>query len=189
MRQASATGPSVVLHRETYTIAGSCLDQLQRAVMLLGPRRHGAVHPAYTDWEVRWSYAPDRGPFGARVVDPQVVAEVTCTLPAWRPPSSTPADLISRWANYVDALERHEQGHIDLARAAATTIHEALRTLPPGATEAALLAAAEDAVDAVLVEIRARERAYDEATGHGATQGVSLDGVQRDELRCKSQAR
>jgi predicted secreted Zn-dependent protease len=179
MRAASATGPSILLHRETYTVAGSRLDQLQRAVMLLGPRRKGAVHPAFTDWEVRWSYAPERGPFGVRVADPEVVAEVTCTLPAWRSPSSAPADLVSHWAGYVDALERHEQGHIDLARAAATAIHEALRTLPPCATEAALLAAAEATVAAALAEIRAREHAYDEATGHGAAQGVSLDSVQR----------
>jgi predicted secreted Zn-dependent protease len=179
MRASSHQGLSVLVRRETYTIAGSRLDHLQRAVLLLGPRRNGVVHPAFTDWEVRWSYAPEHGAFDVRATDPQVVAEVTCTFPIWRPPSSVSVDLVSCWAAYLDALERHEQGHVDLGGAAATAIYEALRTLSPYATPGALQSAAESAVTAVLEEMRARERAYDEATGHGATQGVLLDGDHR----------
>lgn len=180
-REEAASSPpvSVNVRWETFTVVGSTLEHLCRAIEMLAPRRAGALHGAYTAWEVRWSYAPARNEHGYRASDARVTVNVQCTLPRWRPPASTAAPLVDRWSSYLDALEVHEQGHIDLAVAAGAAVQEALQALTPCSSTAALERSAEETTSAVIEEFRRREVDYDVATEHGALQGVRLDAAAR----------
>ena len=174
--EGSARAVAVNVRRETFAVTGSTLDHLRRAVAMLAPRRAGAAHAAYTAWEVRWSYSPAIEERGFCAADVRVDVDVVCTFPRWRPPSSAAGVVVHRWIAYVEALEVHEQGHVDLAVQAAVAVHQALQTLAVHPSARALQRAAEEVAGAVLDDFRGREAAYDVATGRGAHQGVCLDG-------------
>ena len=174
--ERGARAITVNVRRETFAVTGSTLGHLRRAVAMLAPRRAGAAHAAYTAWEVRWSYSPAIGEHGCRAADVRVDVDVVCTFPRWRPPSSAAGAVVDRWTAYLEALEVHEQGHVNLAVQAAVAVHEALQTLAVHPSASALQRAAEEVARGVLEDFCGREAAYDAATGQGAHQGVRLDG-------------
>ncbi len=186
------------LREEPFAITGATAGELRQALSILGPLRDGARYAAFTDWEVTYRVRPfdplasrpfERSashPFDPAAphpfdppasrpaslptsrphVDVGVLAVVR--LPHLRPPLGTSPALVERWNHYVDALRRHERGHVAIARAAARAVLEALSELPPSAPPPIVARAA----SAALAEIRAAERAYDVDTRHGASQGA-----------------
>jgi predicted secreted Zn-dependent protease len=164
----AAPGVRVTERRREYEVTGSTAGQLRDVIALLGPRRGGRTFVACTDWVVTWSYVRAEGPEGFRVGDATVDVEVTLVIPRWRPPRSAGADLIATWQDDLAALAAHEAGHRDLAIEAGCAIRAALDALGPAPSREALDEDARSRAAAILEEYRARERAYDEATGHGA---------------------
>ena len=159
------------LVQDDYEVIGATLTQLRERMALLGPLRAGRRHAAYTDWELRWSYAHRARAEGWDVGAVSVVVTVTRSLPRWSSLPSAEAGLDAAWAEYLAALTLHEEGHVAIARAAGRAVRAALETLPTCATRSELDALARRTVAAVTGAHRADERAYDGATGHGATQG------------------
>jgi predicted secreted Zn-dependent protease len=139
----------------------------------LGPRRGGRAFGAYTDWQVAWRYAIETTPGGVRVGEVSVDVRAAVVVPRWRPPRSAPAELAAQWSRYVAAIELHEQGHVDLAVAAGRAVLVGLEGLPTFAGPDALRRAADALAEAEVEQVRARERAYDDASRHGASQGVA----------------
>lgn len=159
----------------SFRIVGSSADQLRAAIALAGPRRNGRVYPAFTDWELSWSALPQSRNGGWLVRAPRVALEATVTLPEWRPPRNASAALVEWWADNLEALRRHEQGHLALAEEAAATVLAALEALPPENCEEQLRTSANDTASKTLAAMRQRQCAYDAATGYGRLQGVQLD--------------
>ncbi|WP_437554758.1 DUF922 domain-containing protein [Sorangium sp. So ce367] len=89
-------------------------------------------------------------------------------LPRWRPPPNAAPALVATWEAELRALVAHEEGHRDLAIAAGAAVAVALETTPPAASAEALDEAMMTRADAALAAARERERAYDQATAHGA---------------------
>lgn len=141
-----------------------------RAELLLDCATHcpkedqGLSVPSLTTWKVDWTW--DRAGEPCRVVDPTVHVDVTVALPRWRPPFDADPALVAEWRLYVQALARHEQGHVDLVYAAA------------GISEARLAAGgcggARQVAREMLAELRERQAAFDSFTHHGRNQGPSF---------------
>ena len=156
------------LREESYPVNGSTIEQLRRVLGVLGPVRHGRRYAAYTDWEVAFRVCAPGGP--ALAAHTSVSVSAVVRLPCWRPPPSAPRELAARWESYVDALRRHEDGHVAIARAAGEAVAARLLALPAHAPPEVFQRAAAQAV----AELRAVERTYDMDTRHGAAQGAVL---------------
>lgn len=133
-----------------YDVTGTTVAEIQASL--------AAERPGYDAWtELRASLAAnDDGThevrFGVVVVLPRLV-------------SAAPEDVVKIFAEYRRRLEAHEARHAEIyARA-----FPELRALRPGTT---------DQIVAQLEEIRVRyeaeSNAYDLATDHGRTEGVSF---------------
>lgn len=135
--------------------------------------RDGRRYQGLTEWAVRWSY--DRAvlqPGGCALAGIKVILNVTTTLPRWDGPLPADAALARKWQQYVAALEHHEEGHQQIARAGAVRIFDAMRTqmsLSCALVQGAIVVATQKA-DASTHEESA---AYDRATRHGELQGAT----------------
>jgi predicted secreted Zn-dependent protease len=130
--------------RRAYAVVGASAEELGRSVALLGPRRHGRGHAAYTDWSIRW--------WSNGAVDVDAVVH----LPRWLAPAAGEPALQARWAGYVAALDAHEREHVMIAMAAAAELRRAL--LAAAGSDQAVLT---EVARTVLSEHRARELALD----------------------------
>lgn len=156
-----------------YDMEGSDRRTVRQSLELLGPHHGGRRFHALTTWHVEWSYPASRRTGGACHVSgtPLVSLRVEHLFPRWTGRSAAPQELTTEWSRYITALRTHEDGHADIGRAVATGTLAMLRALSAPDC-AGLRPAAEAAFAAILAEGRGRERAYDEATDHGATQGA-----------------
>ncbi len=147
-----------------YDIAGSTADELRAQMSQLGPvDQFGSRNDAYTGWFVVWNWP--KNPDGTCDLSQATVsAFITVTFPRWTAPPGAPPALAQRWQQYVDALATHEEGHADFVDQSIPDILGALKGAACDTAGAAGLA--------VLDRIRQHDLDYDNATGHGATQGA-----------------
>jgi len=141
---------------------------------MMSPRRASTQHVGYTDWQIGWSFTP-RESEGRFVVDAaRVEVVVTRTLPRWRPPEAADRALVANWTELVAAIDRHEQGHVDIAVSGARSLHDLMVAVLPTKLRDDLEREVAAVAESALETIRSADLAYDEATQHGALQGVRL---------------
>lgn len=127
----------------------------------------------YTRWHVRWNYRWWREASGrCRITEVTTRLFTEVQLPELRGASAQHQAAFDR---YVQALSRHEQGHVQLGRDAAQAIDRAITALPEASDCATLQRAADALGHRLLREHAEREKDYDRTTRHGATQGAILD--------------
>jgi predicted secreted Zn-dependent protease len=172
---SAAPGVFVTFVERHYAVAGTSARHLMEAARMMSPRRAATHHVAYTDWQIGWSFTPreaggDRFVVGAVRVE----VEITRTLPRWRPPEAADRALVSSWAELVAAIATHEQGHVDIAVSGARALHEAILEVGSSGLREDLEQNVAVVAESGLAAIRSADFAYDEATGHGALQGVRV---------------
>jgi predicted secreted Zn-dependent protease len=128
---------------ETYVVDGRTLSGVADDMAANGPQGFWA----YTTWYVNWS------------ADCQITIDGSIILPELADPNGLSAYDEDVFAAMLEALDAHEQGHIDFARGFAEEVAAANCDVPDGAIDPWL----------------ERERAYDVETRHGETQGVTLN--------------
>lgn len=161
---AERGGVVIRTDRLEYPVVGATQAQLRSVIELTGPRRGGRVYPAYTDWQVRWSYEPVHQDGAWQVERPEVVATVTVTLPSWQPPANASERVMRWWRRLVERLEAHEAEHAERAMEAARAVLAALRAAGPMASAEELRAAVDAQARAELARFREQERQRDRAT-------------------------
>lgn len=172
---AAAPGPSFTrapsAEYKFYDVAGDSPGALWLSMRESGPPpAEGISALGRTDWNVTWRARWD-GADICRVRNTDVRLQTTITLPRWNPAGTAPAALVAQWDAFLRALSIHEAGHAELGSEAARSVRRELeRVTAP--TCASMNSRAQEAVDRVLQEFRARNRLYDERTRHGATQGA-----------------
>ena len=156
---------------EHYTIFGSTAAELRRAMREAGPAENGRRWDGYTSWNLRWRFRYGMRTGFCRITKVTVEYEPRIVLPRWNAPADAPAMLRAQWNEFARALRTHEEGHRNIGAEAARQILRRIGDVTlPSCTHMA--AEANRVGHRTLDEFRARQRQYDEETGHGRTQGA-----------------
>jgi predicted secreted Zn-dependent protease len=159
-----------------YVVTGSKASQLRESLNSERPRDGSKRYDAKTTWYIAWRYALTLSPNGSRCEATHVTVSLSVTVifPEWSDQSRATPALRKHWRSYMVALGTHEAGHERIAISGANDTVRAIEAL--GAFDSCLAAAkgANTAGDAVADTVRARQRQYDSATQHGATQGATF---------------
>ena len=159
-----------------YTITGVTIPELRQSIRQNRPWKDRLEHDAMTDWRVSWQFTVTPAPGGCRVSMFGTQTAIVITMPRWTAPTNAP-DITRRiWQRYIEALGRHEAGHGAMALAAAAELNKRARTMGEGVDCEGLKSRTESLGRQVIEEFRAKDKAYDEKTRHGATQGAALPG-------------
>ncbi|MGH8172072.1 MAG: DUF922 domain-containing Zn-dependent protease, partial [Rhodanobacteraceae bacterium] len=128
----------------------------------------------HTRWELRWNFNVTSEGTECRVTSVSVELNVRTSLPRWDPPRNADPALIRRWDVFLDGLRMHEEGHRDIALAAADEITQRIEAVRPAASCATLKRTVGIRANSLLAEYREKSRRYDQTTDHGRTQGAVL---------------
>ena len=160
---------------ESYVVRGASRAQLARQVGrgVLDPNDDTFV-AALTNWYVAWNYRFSSSAAGCEIASPSVSVRFGFVVPEWKAPKERSADVVEEWNRFFAALWRHERGHVRLALGAAREIERFLAALGAASDCNTLEARANLGGQRVLRKVRARQRAYDETTVHGQTEGAVL---------------
>ena len=169
--RASAGVVRLHLDKVYYDVDGATPGALAAALEARGPRMRGRRFFGMTEWEVRANYRGARRADACHVQDLTVRVSVETHLPRWRRRHSASPALQRAWSQFLDALDRHEQGHRVLAEQAAEAIRMRLAALE-APTCRRLEAAAYREVDLVIDEYEEHNETYDRGTDHGRRQGA-----------------
>lgn len=161
---------------EYYVVRGADAATLVREMAERGPQHPtGRRAWAYTAWELRSRYALERHGRACRLLDPEIVLDVTVTLPRWEPQAPAPARLRSAWRRMLDKATAHERVHrlhgIEAAHAAAAAVADVPATGDCSDLERRLRSAVRRAIGAATQ----RSRVFDRETDYGRRAGVRLD--------------
>ena len=155
-----------------YVVRGASTGEIRTSMTEARPWKASFAYDARTAWEARCNYTY-RESGGQYFLDSiEVKTKVTVTLPVWSVRKDAEQDLFARWWEYLKALSRHEQGHVQYARAATAEVQQRLSALQGFASRHELGVAAHRIVGEVIQECRRQEVEYDRQTGHGMTQGA-----------------
>lgn len=152
-----------------YDVRGTDGASLLNDLAARGPAGfHGITH---WNFNYRYHYAPSGS--GCRMTSVTTEVAGRILMPRWLDEVRAPAALRATWKRYVAALMAHEEGHMATGQALVRALQADLGALTaPSCGQ--LKADAERTAAALLDTYRARDRAYDAQTRHGATQGAFL---------------
>lgn len=158
----------------TYFIGGESPEEIDWQMSLLGPRDAlgGYAWYALTEPRFNWEYECACTDQGCRPPTVASVVDIRYTVPHWSEPGMEHDPLTAAWGAFESALVTHERGHGDLAVECGWQIGEAINALLPAATCADFDASVQAAVEPVFQSCRAAQKAYEDQTNHGYTQGV-----------------
>lgn len=162
------------LKYEHYAVDVDADQTLREAINAASPVREGKrVYHGRTTWDISWHFRwRIEGKAQCRITRVDTLVSSTILLPDLRTAS---ARQRRRFDTYIEALRTHELGHHALAKDAAQRIDDSIRRLPPAADCETLERTANNRGQQLLDEYRGVEKQYDLSTGHGRTQGASLD--------------
>lgn len=172
---ASPAPPRLAIENSVqyYDIDGSSAGALRGQINRLGPREGGNPRDALTVWNLEWTYGQVRTGSDCVLRDVQLTLTLTTTLPRWKPPSDAPPRLLQSWRTYLGHVTLHEAAHRAVAEQNARDLMAALSALRTPTCDQ-VWEQASHAAEEIVAAGRAKNRAYDVATKHGQTQGVTL---------------
>ena len=152
-----------------YEVHGHDRESLHRSLKEKGPQGYHGL----AQWKVAYRYTTQRLGVNCQIDRVHVTLDGDILMPRWRNEAQGSAELRQRWAHYYRALKRHEDGHIDHGRELALLVKERLLGLGSRPCER-MSGLAQDAFNRLYNNLKSRDKAYDERTGHGMEQGVRL---------------
>ncbi|HVG43259.1 MAG TPA: DUF922 domain-containing protein [Longimicrobium sp.] len=150
-----------------YEVTGNTVGELFTSMRRQSPSEGFGVTRWDISWTMRWE------PVGGvcRIVQARVNLRTEVRLPRWEPGPDTSPELVAQWRTFSENLRSHENGHLEIAVAAAREVERELRRVQtPSCMN--VQGAGNQAAQRVVSEYRARQRAYDARSRHGATQGA-----------------
>jgi|GEM_PF-3149502 len=180
----------------TYPVVGQRFEELLDACRMLGPMdSEGRRFPGVTRYtfqtHYRYDYKVEDGLAIIRLTELSVDWSHEITLPTLAPGVRLPAREASRWKQFLDQLQAHEEGHLGITSDPRLKGHfEAIAsrnrvlykpvgpsgTLPPEAVQAVIDEALQPAIQRLSTQITRRNREYDAATEHG----LKPEGLDRE---------
>jgi predicted secreted Zn-dependent protease len=166
-------GVKLEVERNPYTVRGSTVAAVREDMTAKSWVEKPGAYDATVKWNLHWTWRHDSsGPGGCILVSPIVTLNLAYWFPSWEPPEAPSAELKERWATYIDALQRHELGHRNVAVSAANAILRAFEHGFSGPTCKEAEAEAAACTRGILSAHGDLDRRYDDVTRHGATQGA-----------------
>ena len=138
------------------------LDQLGPVSEVAGRRFDGL-----TTWGLRWSFNFEPGSASCRLRNATLEIEAVITLPELTGPALS--DLESGlWQAYLGQLRAHEEGHVNIYRAAAQELSNEILALGGMPDCDQLRRALSNLGEAKIARIQQADLSFDLQTGHGA---------------------
>lgn len=157
-----------------YSVTGLTLVQIRGSINRSRPQKAKPATDALTHWRVEWRYTVMPTANGCRCSSFGTTTAITITMPRWTAPVGATPSTRNAWDRYIQALGQHEAGHAQLALAAAADLNKLAKGLGEQTDCVGLKEKINALGQAVLEDYRKREKAYDERTQHGLTQGARL---------------
>lgn len=153
---------------QTYEVYGNTLTQLRRSIDACGARISSAgIYHALTGYNITWQYTPTQNANGTcSLVNVKIASHISQYLP-----SSTTS--LSSWRTYLQALQTHEDGHVDINIRHVQSLQAKLVALQ-NVDCVTLSATANQTIQTELALLASANELYDATTNHGATQGALL---------------
>jgi predicted secreted Zn-dependent protease len=175
-KQPTPTGVTVTRVQDYYQITGNTEAELRQQMNTLGPPdiETGKIFDARTYWVINWRYYYSESSTDCKIDRNKVEVSLTLTFtyPKWQAPSKAAPALVAKWNRYIKQLVTHEEGHASLANDGAQAVYKTIMAIPASATCDALEKATNAAADKKIDELKQRQKAYDDRTRHGETQGA-----------------
>jgi len=170
----SADGYVLHQHVNDYIVTGDDGYAVRRSLDSLGPvALDGKRYDGYTRWNVHWEYATSSDASGScMLVSSSVALDVEITLPQWQHSADVPDALQRRWSIYLDALRKHENGHVQNGEQEATAIVDLMRSIGLQSDCDLLDQKLQDLGQRILQHYKDNDIEYDQLTEHGRTQGA-----------------
>jgi predicted secreted Zn-dependent protease len=158
-----------------YDVGGATPQDVRVYLNRHGPfDAQGRRFDGYTRWYVRWRYLYKSVPEGCAIASVVTSADIAITLPRLGADSQASDELKKSFADYVEKLRVHEEGHAQTAIDTAKRIDDGIAALPPEATCERLGQVANELGYALIKEANQADLDYDARTQHGRTQGVQF---------------
>ena len=166
---------------ELYSVAGSSIAEVIasiRAGMMSGFAGYGEQKfAAYAGVNVYYEYQADSSLFGdCRVDKIKITTHPYMKVPQWSSSGSFEASMLPNWLRYINALRVHEEGHIEIGLASASSF--ASKFTHPNKVQASTCRELDLLIrqifDAEMVITKQEHLTYDKVTGHGKTQGTDF---------------
>ena len=157
-----------------YSIYAYTAEDLKNQVRSCGPKQDGSSYAGMATSMFSWIFRYQYTPTGAcQITDVGVGINVDIYYPNWEIIGDVQPGLPEKWQAYMNALTTHEHGHKQRHYDTADRIFNSANGLTAATCEEAgnVVGAI---VDNIIAENRADNIAYDEETGHGATQGAIM---------------
>jgi predicted secreted Zn-dependent protease len=169
-------GPSIHDTVEYHDIAGDTEQALVAALKKISYAETSGdrFFAANTHWRIRWSFRVESDGRSCHLSSATTELDIDMNLPRWKPPSDAAPALVKRWNEFAAAVRKHEDGHRDIAIAAAHEIDARAEKTPPQHDCEVLKKKLSRTADATLREFRDKENSYDVTTMHGRTQGATF---------------
>ena len=163
-----ATGPLAGIPNldvQYYDVSGSSVAEIRAAINRVRPRdpNDGVAVDALNRWYISWRW-PGDGRGGCLLGRTELRFSATLRMPRLFNTQRTPRAVVARWQAYMEALVRHEAGHI---RHAYDNMGSVLRAI-----RASSCAGANEAGRAAVRLLAQWDVSYDRQTRHGFTQGA-----------------
>lgn len=166
-------GTSNFFDTEYYDIYGDEEHELREEMNEKGHLdEDGEMYDAYTYWNISWNYLYKQTANVCSAESIDVTVDVTIHLPRWENQSGGSASLKSKWEQYIDDLTLHEEGHRAFADEGGQKVYETLSQIGAYPTCDELKNKVSEKGQAVIEEVRSKNKQYDDETSHGLTQGA-----------------
>lgn len=171
--QNRVEAPVVTEKYEYYEIGGNSEKELRGQMCRNGCALSGGEkYDSVTSWHWKLHYGGGRTPGACAVDSLRVILEIKYRYPKWVRTGDAAQPLIDKWNSYMKNLVTHENGHRDLAVAAAAELSRALAALPPARNCADLDREVRALSHERMEKLNADQKIYDETTKHGKMQGA-----------------
>jgi predicted secreted Zn-dependent protease len=165
--------PSISVKRSFYPVSGRTAHDLKAQMKKAGPGAESKIWgDARTKWQVNWNYGLMQVSGGCRINGVTTSVHVTFIMPRWANQADGSPELKETWDKFVNALQKHEDGHKEHGIHAAQEIESEIARLQPMRSCGEVQSAANRRANTIIEKYRKKDLYYDILTIHGTTQGA-----------------
>src|SRR5262245_14541218 len=131
---AAPAQDSLIITTNFFTVSGGNERELRRSINQSRPWKDRREGDATTDWKIEWTFRVTSSETGCQLHSFATKTVITMSLPKCPPRAPAAEALTQRWESYLTALKIHEEGHKQIALAAAAEIQRRVKRLKPEPT-------------------------------------------------------